>query len=163
MVDAGGVTKIYGRADALRALGYRVLAFRDDDRQPTAETEAAFLAGGGELVKWRAGRALEDELFASLPDAAVVALVDRAIDIHGEDPVRQHVASALGRALLGPEPAGMLDGPGRQVLAKAARHSSWFKSVTLMEAVAADIVGPHLAAAERGFQDVLARLFAWMG
>ena len=163
LVDAGGVTKIYDRADALRALGYRVSAFRDDDRQPAMGTEAAFLAGGGELAKWRAGRALEDELFASLPDAAVVALVNRAIEIHGEEQVRQHVASALGRALLGPEPAGMLDGPGRQALARAARHSSWFKSVSLMEAVAADIVGPHLAYAEQGFQDILARLFAWMG
>ncbi len=34
--------------------------------------------------------------------------------------------------------------------------------MTLMEAVAADIVGPHLADAERGFQEILARLFAWM-
>lgn len=163
LVDAGGVTKVYDRADAFRALDYRVLAFRDDDRQPSAETEAAFLAGGGELAKWRVGRALEDEMFASLPDAAIVALVGRAIEIHGQALVQQHVALAMGRALGSRDPADMLDGPGRQMLAKAAKQSSWFKSVTSMEAAAADIVGPNLADADQGFQDILARLFAWIG
>ena len=47
LVDAGGVTRLYERAKAFLALGYRVLAFRDDDQQPDGATEASFLG------KWR--------------------------------------------------------------------------------------------------------------
>ena len=60
-------------------------------------------------------------------------------------------------------PATLLTLAGRSVLAKAARQSGWFKSVTWMEDAAADIVGPHLAQAEQGFQEILGGLFAWIG
>lgn len=163
LVDAGGVTRLYDRADALLALGYRVLAFRDDDRQPDAAAEAAFLAGGGKLVKWRAGRAVEDELFASLPDPAVAALVELAIQIHGQQLIDAHIGSASNSTMGLRDPAALLTPAGRSVAAQASKRSGWFKSVTWMEDAAADIVGPHLAIAEQGFQDILVELFAWIG
>ena len=163
LVDAGGVTKLYDRADAFLALGYRVLAFRDDDRQPNVTIEAAFLATGGKLVRWRAGRAVEDELFASLPDAAVAALVESAIQIHGQQLIDAHIGSASNGTMGLRAPAALLTSAGRSFVAKASKQSGWFKKVTWMEDAAADIVGPHLAMAEQGFQDILAELFAWIG
>lgn len=44
---------------------------------PTPATVEAFEAAGGEHITWRAGHALEDELFMSLPDAGVDALLQR--------------------------------------------------------------------------------------
>ncbi len=163
LVDAGGVSRLYERANAFLALGYRVLAFRDDDRQPDPATEQSFVAAGGKLATWRPGRAVEDELFASLPEAAVAALVERAIELRGQDVVDAQIRSASNGAAGLVHPATLLTLAGRSVLAKAARQSGWFKSVTWMEDAAADIVGPHLAQAEQGFQEILGGLFAWIG
>jgi putative ATP-dependent endonuclease of OLD family len=99
LVDAGGVTKLYGRVKAFVTLGYRTLALRDDDAQPLAADEAAFVAGGGKVVAWRPGRALEDELFACLPPEAVTALIERASEIHGEALIEDHIRSASGNTL----------------------------------------------------------------
>ena len=163
LVDAGGVTKLYGRVKAFVALGYRTLALRDDDAQPLAADEAAFVVGGGKVVAWRPGRALEDELFACLPDAAVTALIDRAIEIHGETLIEDHIRSASSNTLSLHNRPALLDGPGRAILGKASRSKQgWFKSVSWMEDVAADIVGPHLAMAEEGFRELVYDLFRWM-
>jgi len=162
LVDAGGVTKLYGRADAFAVLSYPTMAFRDDDRQPSPEAEAAFLERDGKLVRWRTDRALEDELFASLPNAAVTALVKKAEEFHTLSTVKANIGSASPGSSGLQDPKTLLDGPGRAVLAKAAKQGSWFKTVSRMEEVAADIVGPHLAEAEQGFQEIVADLFDWM-
>jgi hypothetical protein len=53
----------------------------------------------------------------------------------------------------------------RQILGKAARtrKAGWFKSVTWMEEVARDIVGPDLASTEAGFRALLDAIFTWAG
>ena len=70
LVDGTG-TPLFNRAIALQTLGYRVAVLRDDDAHPTPELEKAFEDGGGRVIAWRAGRALEDELFCSLSDEAI--------------------------------------------------------------------------------------------
>ena len=164
LVDAAGIDKAYARVNAFVALGYKAAVFRDDDAQPAPELERNFLAGSGKLVKWRPGRAIEDELFGSLPDQAVAALVERAVEIHGQTRVEEHIRSASSGTMSLQQPAALLAPAGRVVLAGASktRKAGWFKSVSWMESVAADIVGPHLAKAEQGFQDIVADLFAWM-
>jgi diacylglycerol kinase len=71
---------------------------RDDDLKPTEAVEAAFIAGGGKVIAWRNGRALEDELFISLTDDGVDELIDRAIELQGNDLVNEHIKSASGNA-----------------------------------------------------------------
>jgi putative ATP-dependent endonuclease of the OLD family len=117
LVDAGGVDKLYGRVNAFVALGYETAAFRDDDVQPAPDLERVFLAHSGKLVKWRAGWALEDELFASLPDKAVAALVERAIEIHGQDLIDEHIRSASNGTMGLRQPVALLEPVGRLVLA----------------------------------------------
>ena len=161
--DAGGADKLYARVGAFVALGYDTLAFRDDDVQPTPDMERTFLEGGGKLVKWRSGRALEDELFTCLPDVAVAALVERAIEIHGQQVIDAHIGSASNGSMGLRDPAALLNPAGRAVLAKASKgkKAGWFKSVTWMEDAAADIIGPHIATADKDFQAILAELIAW--
>ena len=165
LVDAGGATKLYSRVNAFTALGYRTMAFRDDDVQPTPALEVAFLAAGGKVVAWRSGRALEDELFHSMPDDGVASLVERAIELHGQDVVDAHIRSASNNAFSLVNHQALLTVPGRLALAKASRtkQAGWFKSVSWMEDAAADIVGPNMSAAESGFRGLANDLFAWMG
>jgi predicted ATPase len=172
LVDCGGgdADRPFKRAAAFHALGYRAAVVRDDDKRPTASAEEAFIAGGGEVVAWRDGRALEDELFLSLTDDAVDKLIDRAVELHGEDLVDDHIKSVSQNAkdLNGIRTEMVIDGiqpESRAVLGKAARtkKAGWFKSVTWMEDVARDIVGPDLANADAGFREQVERLFAWAG
>lgn len=170
LVDCGGgdADRPFKRAAAFQALGYRAVVVRDDDKKPTAEVEAAFIADGGTVVAWRDGRALEDELFLSLTDDAVGKLLDRAVELHGEDLVNDHIKSASQNAkdLNGIRTEALIDGitpESRAVLGKAARtkKAGWFKSVSWMEDVARDIVGPDLVNAEAGFKGLVGRIFAW--
>lgn len=163
-VDAKGVSQIYGRANAFRSLGYRVAVLRDDDAQPEAADEAAFIEGGGALFKWRAGCALEDELFRGLADAGVQALLARAVDLLDADLVGEHIQSASNGQHSYAACIFALTPELRVTLGAAARskRGSWFKSVTRMEDVTRDIVLPHLANADVVLRGTMTALEDWM-
>lgn len=172
LVDCGGghSDRPFQRAGAFHTLGYGVAVVRDDDKKPTAAVEAAFIANGGMVIAWRDGRALEDELFLSLTDDGIGKLLDRAVELHGEELVNEHIKSASqnNRDLNGIRAEALIDrvAPGsRAILGKAARvkKAGWFKSVTWMEDAARDIVGPDLANADAGFRELVGRVFAWAG
>lgn len=172
LVDCGGgdADRPFRRAAVFHALGQPAAVVRDDDKRPTAAVEAAFTRAGGTVVAWRDGRALEDELFLSLSDAGVAELLGRAVELHGEDLIDDHIKSASQNAkhlaliqfeaMLGEVPL-----ESRTVLGRASRtkKAGWFKSVTWMEAVARDIVAPDLANADDGFRALVGRIFAWAG
>jgi len=170
VIDCGGgdSDRPFTRAAAFQSLGYKAAVLRDDDKQPTQAVEAAFIANGGEVIAWRAGRALEDELFLSLSDDGVVKLIDRAIQIHGEELINEHIKSASTNAkdLNAIQTESLFDGvsaESRTILGKAARtkRAGWFKSVTWMEDVARDIIGPDLPKSEPGFRELVESVFAW--
>lgn len=170
LIDCGGgdADRPFKRAAALHELGYRAAVVRDDDKKPTAAVEKAFIADGGTVVAWRHGRALEDELFLSLTDDGVSKLLNRAIDLHGEDLVNDHIKSVSQNAkdlnsILSEDLIAGITPESRIVLGKAARtkKAGWFKSVTWMEDVARDIVGPDLANADADFRSLIDRIFAW--
>jgi len=64
----GNGDETFSRGIALQSLGYRTAILRDSDKPAPPGTEAAFVAGGGKVFAWGGGRALEQELFAALPD-----------------------------------------------------------------------------------------------
>jgi putative ATP-dependent endonuclease of the OLD family len=166
LVDCGGgdANRPFYRAMAFQALGYRTAVIRDDDLEPTAEVVTAYIAAGGEVIACRNGRTLEDELFLSLSDGGVAKLLERAIEVHGEDQVNAHIVSASqGAWNLKSIRAERFSPESRAVLAKAARlrRSGWFKSVTWMEDAVRDIVGPELDNAEAGFRELVEAPFAW--
>jgi hypothetical protein len=172
LVDCGGggADRPFTRADAFYALGYRVAVVRDDDKKPTTAVEATFIADGGTVVAWRDGRALEDELFLSLSDDGVSKLLDRAVELHGQDLVNDHIKSASQNAkdLNAIRLEALIEGmthESRAILGKAARSkkAGWFKSVTWMEDASRDIVGPDLVHADADFRALINSIFVWAG
>jgi hypothetical protein len=57
-----------------------------------------------------------------------------------------------------------LTAESREILGRAARakEAGWFKSVTWMEDVAREIVGPDLANADAGFRSLVDEIFVWV-
>lgn len=169
-VDVGGSDpdRVYMRGTALLGLGYRVLVLADADKPPKPGTVAAFEAAGGEAITWRPGRALEDELFLSLPDEAVESLLKRAIDLVEEELVNSHIQSQSNGTfkLAAVLEDGQLFGFSpevRQILGPASRKrgNGWFKSVTKFEGIAKDIVGPNLATSDKEFVVLVNQLMKW--
>lgn len=169
LVDCAGgeANRPYTRALTFLRLGYRVAVLRDSDQPATPEMEPETLAAGGLVVSWRPPHALEQELFGSLSQAAVGLLLTRAVELVGEGPVDDHIKSASNGAL-SLQQARLeiaLGGPGlpavRATLGLAAKRSGWYKTVTRMENVARDIVGPDLGAANAEFRDLALAVFLW--
>lgn len=170
-VNAGGSTPdlCLEKALVMRRLGYNVTAFIDADKAPTPELLETVAAEGVGLLTWRAGRALEDELFICLTDAAIDALLGYAIERIGRDDVGEHIRSkSEGQRTLDAIEAervahGVYSSATRELLGRAARVSrnGWFKSVSAYQHVGRRVVGPHLQNAEPGFVDVMNRLWTW--
>ena len=165
-LDAGRGGELLSRAIAFQSLGYRTAILRDDDRPMDAAKEAAFRSGGGTILSWGSGRAIEDALFLGLPEIGVSRLLERAVVFNSEDLINQHIESAsngthnlaICRTGSGPDV--------RAVLAKAAKANrrderGWFKSVGRMAQVAHEIVGPLLHESDDWFRDSVERTFVW--
>ncbi|MBA8906458.1 ATP-dependent nuclease [Aminobacter ciceronei] len=164
LVDAKGVTNLYSRAKPFVALGYRVAVLRDDDRQPDPATETAFESAGYPAFRWRPGRALEDELFYSLPDAAIHSLLEKAVSYYDEFLIEAHLRSVTQQVLGLAECRGPVTPATRTAMATAskAKNNAWFKSVSSYEEIAREIIGPQLGHADPGFQEILNNVWAWM-
>ncbi len=166
----GDSDRPFRRADAFRKLGYRVAVLRDDDKQPTATIEQAFKDAGGTVFTWRAGRALEDELFISLTDDSIASLLGYAIELHEEELIGEHIKSgSSGKKsyadVQGEYLFGGFSSQTREMLGAIARNkkNSWFKSVTKMEHIGRHIVGPEMTGEklDAGLNSVLVDIFEW--
>lgn len=163
LVDAGGVNKIYGRANVLRNLGIRTASLRDDDVQPDATEEGLFTFNGGSLFKWEPDQALENAIFYGVSDTAVHQLLERAVELHGEDLIGEHIVAASSNAVTLALCRGPVTPLTRQVLGTAAKwkKNAWFKTVSWMEDVARDIIGPDYHTANPAFRTVVGNIFQW--
>lgn len=169
-VDTGGgdADRCFHKAKAFLKLGYRVAAVQDNDKTPTAALVDEFKAAGGYHVAWRDGRALEDELFGSLPDSAVAELVERALELTEDGKVDENIKTKSdGKINLDQiQFEGLVSSysPATRALLGAAsrsRKSGWFKSISKMEGVARDILGPHFDATNGDFTNLIVDLFEW--
>lgn len=167
-VGGGDPDKCFTRGAALLSLGYRAIVLVDADKLATAETVSAFEKRGGKFIIWRDGRALEDELFLSLPDMAVTALLRRAGNLIDDDLVDQHIVTqSQGKrnlaSVLTEGQQNEFSIETRTLLGLTSRNkkNSWFKSVSKFEGVARDIVGPHLNVADDVFREKVTNLFGW--
>lgn len=170
LVDCGGgePDRPYARAAVFQSLGYRVMVLRDDDKKPTAVVEQAFIQGGGTVIAYRAGRALEDELFGSLTPGACQRLITYAHELHG-DLIGEHLRTVSNNTLTFQlvwdeiRNTGALAPERRAILAQAARirKAGWFKSISWMEDVAKTIVGPDLHLCDPGFRALMDQIIGW--
>ncbi|KAF4558093.1 AAA family ATPase [Pseudomonas sp. CES] len=145
-----------------------MLVFVDADKPSTAGLAEAFLAAGGQILTWRPGLTLEDEIFRHLSDQALDALMAKAEAIVGAELMNEHIQTrSQGRVTLNDiQGERLVDGysPERRELlgtASRIRNSGWFKSLTTYQEVARDIVGPSLQMADEGFTAVTTQLWTF--
>ena len=147
-----------------------MLVIVDADKPATAAIQAAFHAAGGQSATWGQGRALEDELFINLPDAAIDRLIAIAIDARDRELVNSHIRDRSQNALsLDAIQAFRAQGtpyapPTRALLGLASRirKNGWFKSVTTYELIARTIIGPELQASGPDLQATINRIRGWV-
>lgn len=164
----GHPNEAYNRASAFQSLGYGVMVLRDADIQPDKGLEAAFAIQGGKVVHWEEPFFAEQQLFHSLPATACIQLLNYAIELHG-DLVDAHLQTASGNTLssaaIFAHQASQTALPPdiRTILGKAAsiKKKGWFKTVSAMETVAREIVGPSLAQSSYAFQQIVKSIFDW--
>jgi putative ATP-dependent endonuclease of OLD family len=91
-----------------------------------------------------------------------------AIELHGRSLIDDHIKSVAKNAknldaVQGELLVDCLATETRAFLGKASRtkKAGWFKSVSWMEEVGREIVGPDLATADAGFQAIIKSLFIW--
>lgn len=126
------------------------------------------MAAGGQILTWRPGLTLEDEIFRHLSDQALDALLAKAEAIVGAELMNEHIQTrSQGRVTLNDiQDERLVDGYSaakRELLGAASRirNSGWFKSLTTYQEVARDIVGPSLQNADAGFMDVTNQLWTF--
>lgn len=171
IVDGGGHTT-FKRARAFQSLGYRTAVLRDNDIQQTPELEAEFKNKNGLVFYWRGKNALEDELFLSLSNSGVNGLLQQAIEMKEDKIVNEHIKTASGNAKDLDKIVNELksnDGiqqDSREILSMASKNrearKSWFKSISAMEVVARDVIGPDLKEADSGFKVIIDQIFEWI-
>lgn len=171
LVDSGGgeAERPFKRANAFLSLGYKVAILRDDDKKPDIAVEKNFIAKGGRVFTWRSGRALEDELFLSLTPTGVKLLVNKAVELHGDDMINAHIKSVSKdkfnlEKVYAAIDSEMLTNDVRTAIGKAARsrNSGWFKSITWIEEIARAIAGPDLMSADPEFKLLIEQIFEWV-
>lgn len=160
VVDGGGVSRVVGRAMAFHSLGFQTSILRDDDR-PAPAGESAYVSAKGRVFTWEKGQALEEALFADLPESAILRMVAMAVANRGERAIDDNIKSASNGALTLASIASPIAAAHRTALALAAKASGWFKSVSDMEQVGREVVGPALADAAGTLPERIKELRTW--
>ena len=163
----GNGDETFSRANALQSLGYRVAILRDSDKLAPAVAEATFLAGGGNVFAWGGGRALEQELFAALPDGPAAKLLDLAVETKDRALVEAHIKTISNGAqtLDGLETEALIDGfsaDSRVLLGNAAARFGWLKTITAMEVAGRTIVGPAYGESKTSLTGVMDGVLNWV-
>jgi hypothetical protein len=113
---------------------------------------------------------LEDELFASLPDAAIDRLLAKAIEVRDRDLVAGHIRDRSQNTLT-LEQIEAFRGQGVPYapntrnflgLASRIRKNGWYKSVTTYEYIARYIIGPELQTSHPNLQAIINRIRDWV-
>lgn len=160
LVDAGGVSKIYGIAQSFIRLGYRAAVLRDDDKKPDMGDEARFESSDGIVFRWSDDMALEDELFFCASSEVAVELCRFAVRLHGRSVIQEHLQSAINGPADLDEFLSDYTSASAPILAEAAKRGEWFKRISRMEDAAREIVGPALSDGGN-FSEAIGRIFEW--
>ena len=180
LLDAGGGSPkgCIEKAILFAELGYEVAAFIDNDVTVDSKVCDRLTSVGGHLFTWEDGLALEDSLFAHLPDQSIDKLLEFALENVGRGSVDEKI-----REQFGPEAsvASILEDAvligyttaERQKLGLASRtkkknkngevekKSGWFKSIDRMERVGRELVGPAIGPTKTPLTQVVFDIFRW--
>jgi hypothetical protein len=164
-LDAVGAKKIRKLASNIKTLGYDVAVLADSDApdQFSQDDVSALRVGGVEVICWDGGMSVEERILFDIPWAYVIASVDCARAIRG-DSVIENISSQFGSGFER-DPSKWSEDPAlRAAIAKAAKHSDWFKSQSSAEGWVEVIKGvldlPDLANTD--FVTKIATLRSWV-
>jgi len=130
VTNGGGDSAAPPKARAFAELGYPTQLVLDADVDTNAERIKAAAAAGADVVQWDVPHALEDAIFAALPDEAVLTLVEYVVDDRGIDSVADAVSARLPIVLPHIDPGSWAAAAGdgyRHALAETAKKAGWFK------------------------------------
>jgi len=130
VTNGGGDSLAPPRARAFADLGYRTQLVLDADVDTNSKLVEAAAAAGADIVQWDTPHALEDAIFAAIPDGAILELVKYVVEDRGMDSVADALTSRLPVTLPHDEPESWADLAGdnyRLALATTAKKAGWFK------------------------------------
>lgn len=178
-VDAGGRSPahILQKASVFAQWGYDAHAFLDSDVAIDDLDVASAEMKGVRVHTWSGDLALEEALFKWLPDHGIDSLINLAIELNSKDLVGGAIEAVSNEqfnltyflSLVGGDAAYADE--ERALLGKAAKLSTkdtkaapgrkgWFKSISKMERVGAEVIGPYLSDSEVGLKSIMQALFA---
>lgn len=178
-VDAGGRSPehILTKAGVFAKWGYSTLAFLDSD-VPIDGLDLELAEHVGVSVQtWEGKLSLEEALFNWLPDYAVDDLIKLAIELNSEELVGGALEAVSNGDFTLADAQSLIEGDAvyapeeRSILGKAAKlatkdtktapgRKGWFKSISKMERVGADVLGPYLAESDVRLRKAVKALFA---
>jgi putative ATP-dependent endonuclease of OLD family len=180
LLDAGGGSPkgCIEKAVQFAKLGYEVAAFIDNDVKLDSEVRDRLTEAGGRLFTWEDGFALEDALFAHLPDESVHKLLEFALENVGRGPVDEKVREQFGSEasvssiLEGAELAGYKNAERKKLglasrtkkktkSGEADKKSGWFKTIDRMERVGCELVAPAMSPNKTPLTQVVFDIFRW--
>jgi putative ATP-dependent endonuclease of the OLD family len=91
----GGGAEAPIRAKVFQDLGYATLLLIDNDDRGVDKAVQAFRDGGGQIARWQKDYSTEVEIILSLDEAAVIELLNIAVDIKTLDAVANHMTAVL--------------------------------------------------------------------
>lgn len=171
----GGRTEAPPAAIALAGLGYTT-AYVGDTDEPLVPDASALRAAGCEVVLWDGAMALEARLVADLPWSGVAEVVELAMDLHGDEPVRDAIATRAGvtpAQLASPAAEWTREGIDEAALrsaigdaaqrhAPARRAKGWFKRVDYAEDLASIVISNWESLAGKDLRLKLEQLRSWV-
>ncbi|WP_324288829.1 ATP-binding protein [Pseudomonas putida] len=131
LLDVAGGSKVKGISKAFKALNYNVAAFADADadEQFSAADARELEDTGVPVFMWSDKLSLEERAFQDLPWTYVVQSLRLARDSLNY-PVRDQIASKLGRALDNDFDKWEDSPELRKAIGSVAKKSGWFKDIT---------------------------------
>lgn len=136
LVNGAGGTQPTQRAQNFQHLGYPTCMLVDNDDRAIDGSVAEAEAAGVAVLRWAIDNALEDEIVETLAIEGLQTLVDLAMDIRGEESIRDAVGARLdGSRFSGTDvdvwqtQAGADESAVRKAIADAAtaKKNEWFK------------------------------------
>tara|TARA_R110002072_G_scaffold151470_4_gene300814 strand:+ start:1752 stop:3473 length:1722 start_codon:yes stop_codon:yes gene_type:complete len=168
LLNAGGCSRLYERSPTLQLLGYECASFRDDDVEADLGQEATFQANGGTVFKWQPGQKVEAAIIHGLPASQLLQFVERAVNLHGEELIDQHLNEKSGGALSVAGFRAVPDGAtitveqrDQLVDACSGKKNPWFKNVGAMEELTKRVIAPVLDDCDEAFKSVIDNIQAW--
>ncbi|MCP4098705.1 MAG: ATP-binding protein [Planctomycetaceae bacterium] len=138
----GGGSSMIERAKIFVRMGYRTALFMDSDVAYDAGVYTDLTTQGVSVFRWQDGYSTEAALFASVPAAQVVNLLNIACEWRSEDSINGKIQHVSGGLYSLQSCRDNFSGDMRQVLGQCAGDGKWFKDIEPAERAIREVLAP---------------------